>query len=1103
MKKVNTKKLLAGLSSACMIASAVTAAGAPLSNASAAGKVTVYGDADLSGVISVSDVVTVLQYASNTSKYPLDEDALANSDVNLDGVVDVKDAALIQQADAGMITLPVGEVIVPGTTEPSSTETTTGADDPIAQITYIHLNGASAAIDGNYAEVNGSVITITHSGTFYVDGTLDDGQINVNVTDEVADPETVKIYLNGASITGKSAPAILVTNAENTSLNLVDGTINNISDGDTAYSGDNLGAAVIEAKDDITIKGGTNGTGILNLTANTQDGISCNNDIKITGGVVNVNTLNATDETDAIKGKTSVTVKGGEVNVDAEGDGIKSSQGAVTIEDGTIEIKAGNDAIQSATTIDISGGSVLAGGDRGLTSTTGVNITGGTVIATATDNQADATLLTSSQSTILLNCIDDAASTDGTWKKANAITVGNVTASKWTKKYKYVLISDASLVRGQSYTLTNASTGATVTYNNDAADSFTLTNSITTFENVNPAGKTSGGEVVTPVTTDGMTLTLSENSISSDAPADSVSVASNIATITKPGVYTVTGSGSGLQIIVDVDKTAYPDGVVELDLNGVTMTNDSVAPIYVASIGDEVQIVAKNGTVNTISDGTNHTDSYTDSDGTTNQINAAIFSRDDLKIKGKGTLIVNGNYQDGIVSKNDLKLYNGTIQVNAVDDGIRGKDSVTIGDTTKSDGTAADNSGLNITVKSTAGDGIKSSSTDASTSEKEYGVVTINGGTINITSFGDGIQAEQNFVMNDGDLTIYTYQGSSYTASGTTTAPGGQGGPGGMGGMDGNSNKMPTDLSAKGIKSVGLYDAAGTTWQSAGNITINGGSVNIDASDDAIHCGGDMNLVGGAIQLASADDGAHSDHTLTIGTKNSGKYDDVVVAVSKSYEGIEGQKIYHNSGSVIVNSTDDGYNAAGGSDGSGASSGNPWSQGGFGGSASGDYIIEFNGGFALVNVTDGDHDGYDSNGNIVINGGYVVTNGNEPFDCGDSGNSISVNGGTWVSNCGSGGMSMGGSSMSASVTASASVSANTRLSLVGNDGKVIVSFIVDKSVSQLKAGGSGVSGSFYTGGTLSGSTYFQELDQTQLAAFGGTLSGGTAAGGSSSTNPWG
>ena len=88
---------------------------------------------------------------------------------------------------------------------------------------------------------------------------------------------------------------------------------------------------------------------------------------------------------------------------------------------------------------------------------------------------------------------------------------------------------------------------------------------------------------------------------------------------------------------------------------------------------------------------------------------------------------------------------------------------------------------------------------------------------------------------------------------------------------------------------------------------------------------------------------------------------------------------------------------------------------------------------------------------------------------------------------------MGGSEMSASVTASANVSENTRLSLVGSDGKVIVSFIVDKAVSQLKAGGNGTSGaSFYTGGTLNGSTYFQQVDQSQLAAFGGSLSGGTS-----------
>ncbi len=144
--------------------------------------------------------------------------------------------------------------------------------------------------------------------------------------------------------------------------------MNSISDGDTAYTGEFLGAAVIEAKDDITVKGGTVGDGILNITANTQDGLVCNNDIKFTGGTVNITTLNATDKTDAVKGKTSVTVKDSAIlNIDAEGDGLKSSQGSVNILGGTMEIKAGNDTVQGVD-INISGGTLLGGGDRGLTS---------------------------------------------------------------------------------------------------------------------------------------------------------------------------------------------------------------------------------------------------------------------------------------------------------------------------------------------------------------------------------------------------------------------------------------------------------------------------------------------------------------------------------------------------------------------------------------------------------------------------------------------------------------------------------------------------------------------------------------------------------------
>lgn len=1099
MRNNGLKKLFAGLSAACVAAAALPVMSFAAETADAAGKAMV-GDANCDGAIDMSDVVLIMQALANPNKYAMGgsdshaitEQGWKNADCNgkNDGV-STEDALAIQMYLLGKGELSSGQTDVP----------------PVSEATKIHLKNTSITVEGENATVEGTTVTITHSGEFYIDGTLDDGQINVNIADEAADTETVKIFLNGVNITGKSAPAILVTNAENTSINIVDDTENTITDGDTAYAGDFAKAAVIEAKDDITIKGGEKGNGVLNITANTQDAVSCNNDIKVNGGTINITTNNSETKTDGIKAKQSITVKDGALSIDATGDGIKSSKEAVAFSGGSVSIKAGNDAVQAETTIDISGGTLVAGGDRGLTAVTGVNITGGNVYATATDNQVDEKLLTgTTQTTALLNCIDDATNEkDGTWKKANAISSNSKSEVAFTKKYKYVLISEASMNGAKSCGFTNTSTGTAVTHTDGKQTQFQLS-LVTVFNNVDPSGAGSGSTTTDPVTpdptvtTDGLTITLSDAGMTTNASSEA-KVENNVCTISQPGVFTVTGEMTGGQIVIDVDKTAYPDGVVELDLSGMSLTNTKTSPIYVASIADEVVIVAKNGTENTISDGTE----YTNADNDT----GAIYSKDDIKFKGKGKLTVNGNAADAIVGKDDIKIYNGTLVVNAADDGIRGKDSVTIGNTS-SDGTEVDYSALSVTVKTKAGDGIKATSTDVSSTAKQVGLVTINGGTINIDSYADGISAEQFFTMNGGDLTIKTYEGSSYTGTGNTQGgqQGGQqggfggrpGGGGGMGGMmDGNSNK--TDISAKGIKAVGLYDEAGTTWQSVGDITINGGSINIDSSDDCIHCGGSMQLIGGEIKLASADDGAHADHELTIGTKGSGSYDDIVIAVEKCYEGIEAQKIYQNSGSVIVNSTDDGYNAAGGSDGSGmGNTGMPWGQGGggfggggFGGGNSGNYLLQFNGGLAIVNAANGDHDGYDSNGNIEINGGYIISNGNEPFDCGDGGSSIIVNGGTWISDCPSGGMSMGGSEMTASVSKSSNVSADTRLSLVGSDGKVIVSFIVDKAVSVLKAGGANTSGaSFYTGGTLNGSTYFQQLDQTQLAAYGGTLTGGTA-----------
>ena len=57
-------------------------------------------------------------------------------------------------------------------------------------------------------------------------------------------------------------------------------------------------------------------------------------------------------------------------------------------------------------------------------------------------------------------------------------------------------------------------------------------------------------------------------------------------------------------------------------------------------------------------DGTSYTNADEDS--------GAIYSKDDIKFKGKGNLTVNGNCADGIVGKDDVKIYNGNITVNAV-----------------------------------------------------------------------------------------------------------------------------------------------------------------------------------------------------------------------------------------------------------------------------------------------------------------------------------------------------------------------------------------------------------------------------------------------------
>lgn len=1070
MKKIShryVRKTAAGVVALSMLC----AAAIPSVLAMPAGAASASGDLNGDGSVTAADVA-ILQ-TSLLGGTALTAEQYANADVTGDGAVDGLDLTRLRQMAA---VVPVSDAIA------------------------IHLSDSGITVEGDtkgVTAVSGKAVTISASGNYTVDGSITDGQILVNIPDTTADSDAVSLYLQDVTMTSSNgAPCILGQSAKK--LKLTCSGENTLTDTAAEANADTSG--VIYGDCDITVT--KNSTGTLNITSSMNTAIRSKDDIKLNGGAVVINTdVDDTSDADAIRANNTLEVDGASVSITSSADGLKSSKEDVSILSGKVSIKAGNDAVQAATALNISGGTVIASGDRGFTLDENgtLAITGGDVLATATDyafgmdSSGAAVTVDTSGCTQGVVQLDYAAE----WKKSNAVTLkkGSDTVFEMTpnKKYTYVLASGAKLSGTDSYTLYTG--GTQMTHSGSDNGTFAMTGTLTKFTDVKEL--TGGSEfpdddsVVTALVYSGSSVTATNASGGVVSNPSNLTISGANVTITASSEISVSGESTSGQLAVNVDKTAEPEGKVVLNLEGLTLSNSSAAPIYVEAIGDEVQISAKNGTTNTISDGTSHTDTYVDSDGNTNTVNGAIFSRDDLKLKGKGTLIVNGNTEDGIVCKNDLKIWNGNITVNAADDGIRGNDSVRIGDPD-----AADYSSLSVTVNtnngSSGGDGIKTNS-----DEDGKGYVTINGGTVNIDSYADGIQAEQTFTMNGGELNITTYQGSNFTGS----ASGGNGGwGGGMGGNDGNSNK--TDISAKGIKAVGVYDEAGTTWQSGGDLIVNGGMITIDSSDDSLHCGGDMQLLGGSMTLATADDGAHSDHALTIGS-TGGDYDAPYVNITKSYEGIEGVDITQNSGTVMVTSSDDGYNAAGGADSSGNNNSGGWGQGSWGGpgggsSSDGSQTMTFNGGYAYVNAAG---DGLDSNGNIYFNGGYVFVSqtggGNGPLDCGDSNNSITYSGGTVIA---AGSSDMFETPSSYSFLSTTSVSAGQTITFTDASGNVLATFTLPNGSAEMVMCSQESSVTCYTGGTLSGTTYFASQDSTNRCGYGGTISGGTAVSASSGGN---
>ena len=231
---------------------------------------------------------------------------------------------------------------------------TPGVDDtPVEGIkTTVILNGSTAEVKGEGATFADGRLSITQEGSYELKGTLEDGQIYVNVQKT----EKVELYLNGVSITcGKSSP-IFCESADKLVLRLAEGTVNSVTDSASyQFEGsEDEPNACIFSRDDISVKG----TGTLNVVAKYKNGISSKNDIKFADATVSVNAVNT-----GVRGKDSVTVESGGVTVKAGNDGLKSTtmeqgKGYILISGGVVDIDAEDDALQAENDISVTGGSV-------------------------------------------------------------------------------------------------------------------------------------------------------------------------------------------------------------------------------------------------------------------------------------------------------------------------------------------------------------------------------------------------------------------------------------------------------------------------------------------------------------------------------------------------------------------------------------------------------------------------------------------------------------------------------------------------------------------------------------------------------------------------
>ena len=492
------------------------------------------------------------------------------------------------------------------------------------------------------------------------------------------------------------------------------------------------------------------------------------------------------------------------------------------------------------------------------------------------------------------------------------------------------------------------------------------------------------------------------NGSSATASSNSVKISGSTVTITEEATYVVTGELNDGMLIVDAPETAK----LQLVLDGVKIKSETSAALYILE-ADKVFLTLPKGKKNTLANG----GSFTAIDD--NNIDSALFSKQDLTMNGTGSLTVTSPVGHGIVCKDDLVITGGSYTVNSAFHGFDANDSVRLANAT-----------LNIDAGK---DAVHCENND----DASKGFVYISSGIIKAEAEGDGISSGAYLQIEDGTIDLLVGGGSENGAKENSDSFGGFMGGGRHGGMlpeDMQSTETEEDsTSMKGLKAVS-------------NLLISGGNIIINSADDSIHSDASLTINGGAFSIASGDDAIHAEETLTV---TYGKID-----ISESYEGLEALNIDVRGGNIKLKASDDGLNAAGGNDQSGTTGGRdgmfgggPDTMGGHGGgmSANSNGSIKISGGTLYINSSG---DGVDVNGTLEISGGHTTVTGPTQGDTAtlDYDKTAVITGGTFIGT-GSTMMAQSFSDSSQGVIAISvgNQAAETQITLTDSDGNTIVS----------------------------------------------------------------